>query len=411
MLDPESRGAFAGLSTRHDRGALARAVLEGVAFGLRGCLDLVRAAGVSVTGARVSGGGAQSALWLEILASVLGLPLDVVEVPEAAAYGAALLGGVCVPESGNLARRRRRRACGRARWSSRARSGSTGTPSSTCGSGVSTRRCASWQAGRSAGSSPPRRSSTPVGRDASASGVATGHTYIDDGSLWPSRRPAGAFAARLRDDLKVGPLWVRSSERTQWCQSGHIRAVPSGRRVASAPWLAPPPFTSAPPVATRAPRWAGQCPGCGEWNTLVEEVRAPRVGPSGRGRRHGRRGWARAPDTGARSASSTARSTYGSRPGSASSTASSAAASCPDSLVLIGGAPGIGKSTLTAMALANLVAAGRRTLYVSAEESAAQIRLRAERLRSLPRSRSRWSPRPTSTRCWRRSRPSDPRCA
>ncbi len=54
----------------------------------------------------------------------------------------------------------------------------------------------------------------------------------------------------------------------------------------------------------------------------------------------------------------------------------------PGSLVLIGGAPGIGKSTLTTMALANLVAAGRRTLYVSAEESAAQIRLRAERLRS-----------------------------
>ena len=52
----------------------------------------------------------------------------------------------------------------------------------------------------------------------------------------------------------------------------------------------------------------------------------------------------------------------------------------PGSLVLIGGAPGIGKSTLTAMTLANLVAAGRRTLYVSAEESAAQIRLRAERL-------------------------------
>src|SRR5205085_345546 len=53
----------------------------------------------------------------------------------------------------------------------------------------------------------------------------------------------------------------------------------------------------------------------------------------------------------------------------------------PGSLVLLGGAPGIGKSTLTTMVLANLVAAGRRTLYVSAEESAAQIRLRAERLR------------------------------
>jgi DNA repair protein RadA/Sms len=52
----------------------------------------------------------------------------------------------------------------------------------------------------------------------------------------------------------------------------------------------------------------------------------------------------------------------------------------PGSLVLLGGAPGIGKSTLTTMALANLLAAGRRTLYVSAEESAAQVRLRAERL-------------------------------
>lgn len=53
----------------------------------------------------------------------------------------------------------------------------------------------------------------------------------------------------------------------------------------------------------------------------------------------------------------------------------------PGSLVLIGGAPGIGKSTLTTMVLANLAAAGRRTLYVSAEESAAQVRLRAQRLR------------------------------
>ena len=52
----------------------------------------------------------------------------------------------------------------------------------------------------------------------------------------------------------------------------------------------------------------------------------------------------------------------------------------PGSLVLIGGSPGIGKSTLTAMALGNLVAAGRRTLYVSGEESPAQIRLRAQRL-------------------------------
>ena len=54
----------------------------------------------------------------------------------------------------------------------------------------------------------------------------------------------------------------------------------------------------------------------------------------------------------------------------------------PGSLVLIGGSPGIGKSTLTTMALANLLEAGGRTLYVSAEESAAQVRLRAQRLPS-----------------------------
>ena len=59
---------------------------------------------------------------------------------------------------------------------------------------------------------------------------------------------------------------------------------------------------------------------------------------------------------------------------------SSAADSSPGSIVLLGGSPGIGKSTLTGMALGNLVAAGRRTLYVSGEESTAQVRMRAARL-------------------------------
>jgi len=56
----------------------------------------------------------------------------------------------------------------------------------------------------------------------------------------------------------------------------------------------------------------------------------------------------------------------------------------PGSLVLLGGSPGIGKSTLAAMALANLTAAGQPTLYVSGEESASQIRRRAERLQYAP---------------------------
>ena len=92
--DPGARGAFVGLSARHDRGALARAVLKGVAFALRDSLDLVRSLGGAVDVARISGGGARSELWLRILASVLGLPLQRLQVEEGAAYGAALLGGV-----------------------------------------------------------------------------------------------------------------------------------------------------------------------------------------------------------------------------------------------------------------------------------------------------------------------------
>jgi xylulokinase len=92
--DPDARGAFSGLSLRHDRGALVRAVLEGVAYALRDSLDLVRAAGAPAEIGRVSGGGASSDLWLRIVASALDLPLQRVAVQEGAAYGAALLGGV-----------------------------------------------------------------------------------------------------------------------------------------------------------------------------------------------------------------------------------------------------------------------------------------------------------------------------
>jgi xylulokinase len=92
--DPDARGAFVGLSLRHDRGALVRAVLEGVAYGLRDSLELLRALGVRPDAGRVSGGGARSDLWVRIVASVLGLPLERTVVEEGAAYGAALLGGV-----------------------------------------------------------------------------------------------------------------------------------------------------------------------------------------------------------------------------------------------------------------------------------------------------------------------------
>ena len=92
--DPSARGAFVGLELRHDRGALVRSVLEGVSFGLRDSLELLRGLGVTADRARVSGGGARGGLWLTILASVLDLPLETTAAEEGSAYGAALLGGV-----------------------------------------------------------------------------------------------------------------------------------------------------------------------------------------------------------------------------------------------------------------------------------------------------------------------------
>jgi xylulokinase len=93
--DPDARGAFAGLSIRHDRGALTRAVLEGVAYGLRDSLDLIaQLGGEPPSRGRISGGGGRSDLWTKIIASVLELPLERVRVDEGAAFGAAILAGV-----------------------------------------------------------------------------------------------------------------------------------------------------------------------------------------------------------------------------------------------------------------------------------------------------------------------------
>ena len=100
--DAAARGSFIGLSLRHDRGALVRAVLEGVAFGLRDGLDLVSELSARPQLGRVSGGGARSRLWLQILASVLELPLQRTAVDEGASFGAALLGGVTAGAFGDV---------------------------------------------------------------------------------------------------------------------------------------------------------------------------------------------------------------------------------------------------------------------------------------------------------------------
>jgi xylulokinase len=93
-VDPDARAAFCGLTLGHGPGALTRSILEGVAFGLRDCLDTVRDVGAAGARGRVSGGGAESRLWLQIVASVLELPLEIMATNQGSAFGAALLGGV-----------------------------------------------------------------------------------------------------------------------------------------------------------------------------------------------------------------------------------------------------------------------------------------------------------------------------
>ncbi len=93
--DPLARGAWIGLTIRHGRGHLTRALLEGVAFGLKDSFTLIREAGLGeIRQVRASGGGTRSALWRQILASVLETELVTVNTTEGAAYGAALLAAV-----------------------------------------------------------------------------------------------------------------------------------------------------------------------------------------------------------------------------------------------------------------------------------------------------------------------------
>jgi DNA repair protein RadA/Sms len=136
-------------------------------------------------------------------------------------------------------------------------------------------------------------------------------------------------------------------------------------------------------------QWHGKCPGCEAWNTLVEE----RLPPGGEGRAGRRKAGAKR-GVGASQGGRERRPTLAARPlrevGAAPLQRMSTGIGeldrvlggglVPGSLVLLGGSPGIGKSTLTNMALGHLQQAGHRTLYVSGEESAEQVRLRAERL-------------------------------
>jgi len=93
--DPLARGAFIGLTLRHNQAHMTRAVLEGVSFGLKDSFTLIQNAGLgSITQVRASGGGTKSPLWRQILASVLNSDLLTVNTSEGGAYGAALLAAV-----------------------------------------------------------------------------------------------------------------------------------------------------------------------------------------------------------------------------------------------------------------------------------------------------------------------------
>lgn len=93
--DPFARGAWIGLTTRHSRAHLTRAVLEGVAFGLKDIFNLMKDVGLGeVAEIRLSGGGAKSSLWRQIIADIFEAEMVAVNTTEGAAYGAALLAGV-----------------------------------------------------------------------------------------------------------------------------------------------------------------------------------------------------------------------------------------------------------------------------------------------------------------------------
>jgi len=93
--DPLARGAFVGLTVRHTKAHITRSVIEGVSYGLRDSMELIKKAGLGeIKQVRVSGGGARSPLWRQMLSDVMDSELVTVNTTEGAAFGAALLAGV-----------------------------------------------------------------------------------------------------------------------------------------------------------------------------------------------------------------------------------------------------------------------------------------------------------------------------
>src|SRR5262245_34471128 len=123
-----------------------------------------------------------------------------------------------------------------------------------------------------------------------------------------------------------------------------------------------------------APRWAGKCAACGEWNTMIEEAEV--TAPPGSGLSRGSKGRGVELETLTKATDTIARLPTG----LAELDRVTGGGIVPGSALLIGGEPGIGKSTLLLQLAAAFASAGRRAIYFSGEEAAAQVRLRAERL-------------------------------
>lgn len=92
--DPYARGAFVGLSVRTTPNHMVRAIVEGVTYGLRDCLEVVRQQKVSVSEVRATGGGARSPIWRQVLADILQAPIAILESEEGPAMGGAILAAV-----------------------------------------------------------------------------------------------------------------------------------------------------------------------------------------------------------------------------------------------------------------------------------------------------------------------------
>jgi xylulokinase len=90
-LDATARGGWIGLTAKHTRADLIRSLLEGVSYSQKDCLDIIEQMGVQVDSVRLSGGGARSPFWQQMLADVFGKPVSILENQEGSAYGAALL--------------------------------------------------------------------------------------------------------------------------------------------------------------------------------------------------------------------------------------------------------------------------------------------------------------------------------